>query len=95
LITIAASAQVTRSPVESSMSISRGCGRGDTSWASDTSSSVCFPRAERTETTLLPFSALCTMRRAARWIRSASATEVPPNFITTVSAAGEGIGGQR
>jgi hypothetical protein len=31
LITIAASAQVTRSPVESSMSISRGSGRSETS----------------------------------------------------------------
>ena len=51
LMTIAARAQVTRSPVESSMSISRGCGRLETSCASATSSSVCFPRAESTATT--------------------------------------------
>ena len=66
LITIAASAQVTRSPVESSMSISRGWGRGETSWASATSSSVCLPRADRTATTWLPSSARsrCARRRA-------------------------------
>src|SRR5215210_4231192 len=85
LITIAASAQVTRSPVERSMSISRGSGRSETSYASDTSSSVCFPRAERTATTLVPASFAVTIRFAARLMRSASATEVPPNFITTVS----------
>ena len=50
-MTIAASAQVTRSPVESSMSISRGCGRCETSWARATSSSVCLPRADSTATT--------------------------------------------
>ena len=84
LITIAARAQVTRSPVESSMSISRGCGRGETSWAISTSSSVCLPRAESTATTRLPSSLAATIRSAARLMRSASATEVPPNFITTV-----------
>ena len=51
LMTMAASAQVTRSPVESSMSISRGCGRWETSCASATSSSVCLPRADSTATT--------------------------------------------
>ncbi len=34
---------------------------------------------------LAPSSARSTMRPAARLIRSASATEVPPNFMTTVS----------
>ena len=85
LITIAARAQVTRSPVESSMSISRGSGRSETSYASDTSSSVCFPRADSTATTFVPASFAFTMRSAARLMRSASATEVPPNFMTTVS----------
>src|SRR5919106_1345664 len=85
-MTIAASAQETRSPVESSMSISRGCGRGETSCAIATSSSVVFPRADRTATTSLPASFWATIRPAARLMRSASATEVPPNFITTVSA---------
>jgi beta-N-acetylhexosaminidase len=33
------------------------------------------------------------MRLAARWMRSASATEVPPNFITTVFAAAGAIRG--
>ena len=84
LITIAARAHDTRSPVESSMSISRGCGRGETSWASEINSSVCLPRAESTATTLLPSCALRTIRPAARLMRSASATEVPPNFMTTV-----------
>ena len=86
LITIAASAHEMRSPVDSSMSISRGCGRSDTSWAIATSSSVCLPRAESTATTRLPSSARWTMRRAAFLMRSASATEVPPNFMTTVWA---------
>src|SRR3954452_16687073 len=33
------------------------------------------------------------MRLAARLMRSASATEVPPNFITTVSVPGVGMTG--
>ena len=36
------------------MSISRGCGRGETSWAIAISSSVVLPRAESTATTRLP-----------------------------------------
>jgi hypothetical protein len=87
LMTIAASAHEIRSPVDSSMSISRGCGRSETSCAISTSSSVVLPRAERTATTLLPPSAASTIRLAARLIRSASATEVPPNFMTTVWAS--------
>ena len=78
-------------PVESSMSISRGCGRSETSWAMATSSSVCLPRAESTATTRLPASAACTIRRAACLMRSASATEVPPNFMTTVSVPLNGM----
>src|SRR3954463_16835469 len=75
-----------RSPVERSMSISRGSGRSDTSFAIRMSSSVVFPRADSTATTRLPFSARVAIRWAARLMRSASATDVPPNFITTVSA---------
>src|SRR4051794_4593335 len=75
-----------RSPVESSMSISRGSGRSETSFAIRINSSVVFPRADRTATTRLPFSARVAIRWAARLMRSASATDVPPNFITTVSA---------
>src|SRR5215217_6873387 len=84
LIAMAHSAQDIRSPVESSMSISRASGVGETSSAMWISSSVVLPRAERTATTRWPFSRAATMRRAARLRRSASATEVPPNFITTV-----------
>src|SRR3954453_22515133 len=69
------------------MSISRGCGRGDTSYAMRISSSVVLPRALSTATTRLPSSFAAAIRRAARAIRSASATEVPPNFMTTVCAS--------
>ena len=93
-MTIAASAQETRSPVESSMSISRGCGRSETSWASATSSSVCLPRADSTATTSVALLGARTMRPAARLMRSASATEVPPNFMTTVSVPAHGMAGK-
>ena len=85
LIAMAHSAQDTRSPVESSMSISRGSGCGETSWASAIRRSVSLPRALRTATTRCPASRLATIRCAARLRRSASATEVPPNFMTTVA----------
>ena len=84
LIAIAHSAHEMRSPVESSMSISRGSGAVETSSAIEISSSVVLPRAESTATTRWPCSRAATIRRAARLMRSASATEVPPNFITTV-----------
>src|SRR6202042_3413349 len=84
-IAIAQSAQEIRSPVESSMSISRATGRSEISCAWATSSSVVFPRAESTATTRLPFSRAATIRLAARLIWSGPATEVPPNFITTIS----------
>jgi len=38
--------------------------------------------AETTATMELPFSLAAMMRLAARWIFSALATEVPPNFWT-------------
>ena len=53
-IAIAQSAQEIRSPVESSMSISRATGRSEISSAWATSSSVVLPRAESTATTRLP-----------------------------------------
>ena len=86
-IAIAHSAQEIRSPVESSMSISRESGRSEISIAWATSSSVVLPRAESTATTLCPASRALTTRRAARLISSAPATEVPPNFITTMSVS--------
>ena len=82
---IAQSAQEMRSPVDSSMSISRGSGVSETSAAMPISSSVVVPRAESTASTRAPESRMSTMRRAARRMRVASATEVPPNFITTMS----------
>jgi hypothetical protein len=57
----------------------------------ETSSSVVFPRADSTATTRAPASAACAMRDAACLMRSASATDVPPNFITTVSGSALGI----
>src|SRR3954454_16421686 len=86
LITIAARAHDWRSPVDRSMSISRGSGVSETSSAIRISSSVVCPRAERTATTSAPDSFAATIRPAARLMRSASATEVPPNFITTSCA---------
>ena len=85
LIAIAHSAQETRSPVESSMSISRGSGCGEISNASAISRSVSLPRALRAPRRRGgPASRLATIRAAARLRRSASATDVPPNFMTTV-----------
>src|SRR3954471_10853933 len=92
LIAIAHRAQEIRSPVESSMSISRGSGVVDTSSAIEISSSVVFPRADRTATTRWPFSRAATILRAARLRRSASATDVPPNFITTVPGTFQSLG---
>ena len=92
LIAIAHSAHEIRSPVESSMSISRGSGLGETSSAIAISSSVVWPRAESTATTRRPASRWATIRRAARLSRSASATEVPPNFITSVSGTRRRVG---
>ena len=82
MIAIAHSAQEIRSPDESSMSISRGSGVAETSSAIVISSSVVLPRADSTTTTRWPASRFSTIRRAARLMRSASATEVPPNFMT-------------
>ena len=58
LIAIAHSAQEMRSPVDSSMSISRGSGASETSSAIAISSSVVLPRADSTATTRWPGFAL-------------------------------------
>ena len=93
---IAQSAHEMRSPVDNSMSISRGSGRGETSSAMAMSSSVVAPRAESTAMTWRPSSLALTMRPAARLSRSASATEVPPNFMTTIpGTTGNDRGGPR
>ena len=86
---IATSAQEMRSPVESSMSSSRGSGRDATSRARPISSSVVRPIAETTPTTRAPASRAATRRPATRLILSGSPTDVPPNFITTVPRRGD------
>ena len=87
-IAIAPSAQEIRSPVESSMSISRGSGVAKTSSAIAISSSVVLPRAESTATTEWPSWCFSTIRCAARLMRPASATDVPPNFMTMIEDMG-------
>src|SRR5947207_1914774 len=87
-IAIAASAHEIRSPTEISMSSSRGFGCGETSYARRTRSSVESPIAESTATTRLPAARASTSRRATSLILPGSATEVPPNFITSVPSLG-------
>ena len=78
---IAISAQEMRSPVDSSMSISRGSGRSEISYARSTRPSVVLPRADTTARTSSPPSFAAATRVATFLILSASATELPPNFI--------------
>ena len=54
--------------------------------------SVVRPIAETVPTTRTPRSWASTRRRATPRIRSGSATDVPPNFITTVSTGGWRLG---
>ncbi len=68
------------------MSYSRGCGSGVISRASRIRSSVVSPIAESTPTTRWPRSLAPTRRRATSLIFAVSATELPPNFITTMPA---------
>ncbi len=82
LIAMASSAIEMRSPVVSSMSISRASGIGVTSCARSTSSSVVSPIAETATTTSLPALRVSTMRLATRLMLSASATLEPPYFWT-------------
>jgi hypothetical protein len=63
-IAIATSAQAIRSPVERSMSSSRGFGVGETSFASAISESVVLPIAETVPTTFSPRRRASTNRRA-------------------------------
>src|SRR5205085_1289082 len=83
MIAIATSAQEIRSPTEASMSSSRGAGWSEISCARRIRSSVVPPIAETTATTRLPASLAAAQRRATRFSRSVSPTDVPPNFITT------------
>src|SRR3954454_15042236 len=74
------------SPVASSMSSSRGSGSSVIPAASPSSSSVVSPIADTTATRALPRDRSRAIRRATRLIRSAPATEEPPNFWTTSGA---------
>ena len=79
---MARSAIEIRSPLDSSMSSSRGAGTGATSFARSSSSSVVSPMALTATTTSLPARRVSTMRLATRLMLSASATDEPPNFCT-------------
>ena len=81
---IASSAIEIRSPAVSSMSSSRGGGIGETCSARSISSSVVSPIAETTTTTSWPARLASTIRWATRFTPSASATEEPPYFCTTM-----------
>ena len=89
---IESSVEETASPVENSMSSSRGRGLLVTSFASSISRSVVSPIAETTATTRSPSPARSAMRLATCVMRPASATELPPYFWTTSAPAASGIG---
>ncbi len=82
---MAISAHDTRSPVDSSMSISRGAGADEISSANDTRPSVVLPIADSTATTSSPSSRAAAMRPATARILSASATDEPPNFMSLMA----------
>src|SRR6187401_1233697 len=74
------------SPVASRTSSSRGSGSSVMAAASPRSSSVVSPIADTTTTRSWPAARSRAMRLATRLIRSASATDDPPNFWTTSMA---------
>src|SRR6516225_7615102 len=80
------------SPVAKSMSISRAGGCSLISRAREISSSVVSPRALTTTMTWLPACLARMARRAARVMRSAVATLLPPNFWTTRGTEGRLLG---
>ena len=67
------------------MSNSRTFGVGETWWARSISPSVVLPIADTVPTTRRPRCFASTRRRATFLILSGSATDEPPNFMTTVS----------
>ena len=80
---MAISAMALRSPAVISMSISRPGRERATSPARRSRSSVSFPIAETTRTTWLPWRTERATLSATWRMRSASPTDVPPNFWTT------------
>jgi hypothetical protein len=85
---MASSAMEMRSPLDRSMSSSRGAGIGATSAASASSSSVVSPIALTATTTSCPARRVSTMRLATRLMLSASATDEPPYFCTISATIG-------
>ena len=81
-----------RSPELSSMSTSRMGWTELTSAASRISSSVVWPMALTTTTTSSPERRVRATWSATARIRSASATEVPPNFCTTSDMGAKATG---
>ena len=77
---IVSSAADTRSPVVSSMSISRPGRVFDTCAAREIRLSVALPIAETTTTTSLPWPLVNATLSATARILSGSATDVPPYF---------------
>src|SRR5271166_473607 len=73
---------VTCSPVATTASYSRASCIGESAWHQATSWLVTPAMAETTTATSCPASASRLTRRAALRMRSRSATEVPPNFMT-------------
>ena len=71
------------SPVARSTSSSRGSGSSVMPAARPSSSSVVSPMADTTTTRSCPAARSRAIRRATRLMRSAPATEEPPNFWTT------------
>ena len=71
------------SPVASRTSSSRGSGSSVMPAARPSSSSVVSPIADTTTTRSWPAARSRAIRRATRLMRSAPATEEPPNFWTT------------
>ena len=83
-IAIATSAIEIRSPAVISMSSSRAGGSGLTWLARSSSSSVLSPIAETATTTSCPSFLAWTIRWATRLTASASASDEPPYFCTTM-----------
>ncbi len=74
--------EVTCSPVATTASYSRASCSGESSWHQPTSWLVAPAMAETTTATWCPASTSRLTRSATLRMRSRSATEVPPNFIT-------------
>src|SRR5262249_32984605 len=86
--TIASSPAVTCSPEDTTASYSRASCQAGASRHQPTSRAVAPAMAETTTATSWPASTSRLTCRATLWMRSISATEVPPNFITRRAMVG-------